>query len=149
MLGKTIRSKPYNSHRDTSLSPSSWEPPNQVNCRWFKANLLLTGRIQFTFATIRHVSDPFIQLQMHSISSNCQSTEKSTTFKLMKKIVVEIVNKKALQILRDLEDVDLIKIHQSLPKTSLVSEIRGTISKKRAKDLDKQLKSLRRWRTNS
>lgn len=67
----------------------------------------------------------------------------------MKKIVVEIVNKKALQILRDLEDVDLIKIHQSLPKTSLVSEIRGTISKKRAKDLDKQLKSLRRWRTNS
>jgi hypothetical protein len=67
----------------------------------------------------------------------------------MKKIVVEIINKKALQILRELENVDLIKIHQDKPKTSLVSEIRGTISKKRAKNLDKQLKSLRQWRTTS
>ncbi|HEY0651746.1 MAG TPA: hypothetical protein VGD65_01420 [Chryseosolibacter sp.] len=64
----------------------------------------------------------------------------------MKKIVVEIVHEKALQILQDLESVDLIKIHPSEPKTSLVSELRGKISKKRAKDLDKDLKNLRQWR---
>lgn len=61
----------------------------------------------------------------------------------MKKIIVEIVNKKALQILKDLESVDLIKIHQSEPKTNLVASLHGTISKKRARDLHKQVKSLR------
>jgi hypothetical protein len=61
----------------------------------------------------------------------------------MKKIVVEIINKKAPQILKDLEDVDLIKIHQSSPKTNLVSDLRGSLTKKKAKNLDKQLKSHR------
>lgn len=66
----------------------------------------------------------------------------------MKKILVEIRHKKALQILKDLEGVNLIKLIPSEPKKRILSKsLRGSLSKKRAVDLEKQLNSMRNeWR---
>jgi hypothetical protein len=62
----------------------------------------------------------------------------------MKKIIVEIRHKKALQILKDLEVVHLIKLHPSEPKKKIAAKsMRGSISKKKAVDLQKQLNSMR------
>ena len=62
----------------------------------------------------------------------------------MKKIIVEIRHKKALQILKDLEVVHLIKLHPSEPKKRVgTKSMRGSISKKKAVDLQKQLNSMR------
>jgi hypothetical protein len=66
----------------------------------------------------------------------------------MKKILVEIRHKKALQILKDLEGVNLIKLIPSEPKKRILSKsLRGSLSKKKAVDLEKQLNSMRNeWR---
>ncbi len=62
----------------------------------------------------------------------------------MKKVVVEIKHKKALPILKDLEVVKLIKLHTTEPKKKLLSKtLRGSISKKKAIDLSKQLNTMR------
>jgi hypothetical protein len=68
--------------------------------------------------------------------------------KVMKKILVEIRHKKALQILKDLEGVNLIKLIPSEPKKRILSKsLRGSLSKKKAVDLEKQLNSMRNeWR---
>jgi hypothetical protein len=69
----------------------------------------------------------------------------------MKKIIIELRNIKALQILKDLELVDLIKI---LPvekqKSSASKAVRGSISKRRATQLTKQITEMRaEWNRNT
>lgn len=62
----------------------------------------------------------------------------------MKKILVEIRHKKALQILKDLEGVNLIKIISAeTKKRSLSKTLRGSLSTKKAEDLEKQLNTMR------
>ena len=56
-------------------------------------------------------------------------------------IKVEIRNKKALQILKDLEMINLIKIIPSEAKKESISKIlRGSLTKKKAENLAEQLK---------
>ncbi len=62
----------------------------------------------------------------------------------MKTILVEIRHKNALQILKDLEMVNLIKIFPPENKKKLISKtLRGSITKKKAEVLGKQLKTMR------
>lgn len=62
----------------------------------------------------------------------------------MKTILVEIRHKNALQILKDLEMVNLIKIFPPEPKKKLISKtLRGSLTKKKAEVLGKQLKTMR------
>lgn len=62
----------------------------------------------------------------------------------MKKILVEIRHKKALQILKDLEGVNLIKLVPSEGRKKTLSKtLRGALSKKKAQDLGKQLNKTR------
>ena len=50
----------------------------------------------------------------------------------MEKIIVEIIHKKALQILKDLEDADLIKLIKSeQPKRMLSKVLEGLFLKKK------------------
>lgn len=62
----------------------------------------------------------------------------------MKTILVELRHERALQILKDLEMVDLIKIFPPETKKKLISKtLRGSLTKKRAEALGKQLKKMR------
>lgn len=62
----------------------------------------------------------------------------------MKTILVEIRHKNALQILKDLEMVNLIKIFPPETKKKLISKtLRGSLTKKKAEVLGKQLKTMR------
>ena len=65
-------------------------------------------------------------------------------------IKVEIKHKKALQILKDLEMVNLIKIIPSEVKKRSISKIlRGSLTKKKAENLGEQLKIMRgEWNRN-
>ena len=65
-------------------------------------------------------------------------------------IKVEIRHKKALQILKDLEMVNLIKIIPSEVKKKSISKIlRGSLTKKKAENLGEQLKKMRgEWNRN-
>lgn len=65
-------------------------------------------------------------------------------------IKVEIRNKKALQILKDLEMINLIKIIPSEAKKESISKIlRGSLTKKKAENLAEQLKKMRgEWNRN-
>jgi hypothetical protein len=57
----------------------------------------------------------------------------------MQTIVIELINKKAMQILRDLEELKLIRLHQGKSKEAdksiKPSQLRGSISKKTTKQL--------------
>ena len=68
----------------------------------------------------------------------------------MNSIKVEIRHKKALQILKDLEMVNLIKIIPSEVKKKSISKIlRGSLTKKKAENLGEQLKKMRgEWNRN-
>lgn len=68
----------------------------------------------------------------------------------MKKIIVEIRHKKALQILKNLEGVNLIKLLPAeTKKKNLSKNLRGSISKKKAQELEKQLHTMRNEWTRS
>jgi len=63
---------------------------------------------------------------------------------LMKVIRIEIRHKNALQILKDLEVVNLIKIMPpETNKKSISKALRGSLTKKKAEELGKQLKTMR------
>lgn len=68
----------------------------------------------------------------------------------MKTIIVEIKDKTAMQILKGLETAALIKLHPSHSKKMLSKSLRGSLTKKKAADLEKQLLTMREgWKTRT
>lgn len=63
----------------------------------------------------------------------------------METIVIEVVNNKALIILKELEDLHLIKLvrKNSAPKEKLSGKYRGVLSKKEGKDLNDHIDKMR------
>lgn len=68
----------------------------------------------------------------------------------MKTVIVELKNIKALQILRGLEEVNLIKLLKvDEHKESLSKSLRGALSAKKADELNSQLDTMRsQWNRN-
>ncbi len=69
----------------------------------------------------------------------------------MKTVTVELRNINALRLLKDLELAKIIRIvyRDKQEKTKLSSRLRGSISKERAKELNKQLEQMRNeWERN-
>lgn len=62
----------------------------------------------------------------------------------MRSITIDILNEKALQLLRDLEKLELIKLHKE-PVQSTVDwlKYKGAMSKESKEDVDRQLDMLR------
>ena len=59
----------------------------------------------------------------------------------METLVIELTNQKAYKLLKDLEDLNIIKV---LKKSSNLSSLRGKIQAKMSnEDIDKQLDALR------
>lgn len=64
----------------------------------------------------------------------------------METVTVEIKSSKAMKLLKDLENLDIIKIHQSEQKSSTkdkASKYRGSISKESADELLKHVDEMR------
>lgn len=64
----------------------------------------------------------------------------------METVTVEIKNSKAMKLLKDLENLDMIRIHQSAQKTEIkdkASKYRGSISAESADRLLKHVKEMR------
>ena len=57
----------------------------------------------------------------------------------METVTVEIKNNKAMKLLKDLENLDIIKIHKTEEKLNKASKYRGSISKKSADRLLKHI----------
>jgi len=70
----------------------------------------------------------------------------------MKTIEVELKHSKALIILRNLEDADIIRLIKSSDKkkTTLSKSLRGSLSKKKSRELHGQLSNMRaEWSRNT
>jgi hypothetical protein len=64
----------------------------------------------------------------------------------MKTVIVELKNKNALRLLKDLELANIIRVvdmDQKENKKKLSERLRGAISKERAKELNEQLNQMR------
>ena len=62
----------------------------------------------------------------------------------MQTLTIEVLNEKALPLLRDLENLDIIRIHPpEEPKRRLSEELRGSITPELAADLHRQLEEMR------
>mgnify|MGYP001153994149 CR=1 FL=1 len=64
----------------------------------------------------------------------------------MKTVTVELRNKNALRLLKDLELANIIRVldkDRKQEKSKLSASLRGAISKKRAKELNEQLNQMR------
>jgi hypothetical protein len=69
----------------------------------------------------------------------------------MKTVIVELRNKNALRLLKDLELANIIRVLDNdtkTEKTKLSSKLRGTISKERAQELNEQLNQMRNERND-
>jgi hypothetical protein len=64
----------------------------------------------------------------------------------MRTVIVELRNKNALRLLKDLELANIIRVLDNdtkTEKTKLSSKLRGAISKERAQELNEQLNQMR------
>lgn len=65
----------------------------------------------------------------------------------MQTITIDIINNKALKLLKDLEQLQLIRLHKEPQKSKLesnfVTKYKGALSKQSVNEIDKQLKELR------
>ncbi|MEO6284429.1 MAG: hypothetical protein ABIN80_00740 [Dyadobacter sp.] len=67
----------------------------------------------------------------------------------METLVVELTHKNALRLLRDLEDMNIIKLHDSSESDSkkLSEKYRGVLSQEESQDLSKHIDEIRNeWR---
>ncbi len=66
---------------------------------------------------------------------------------MVRTVTIDIINEKALQLLEDLENLDLIRMHTNdnpkLTKVNWAKKYKGSMSKQSITDIDKQLKELR------
>jgi len=69
----------------------------------------------------------------------------------MQTIRIEILNQKALKLLKGLETLNLIKVvPERKPSTGVSSQLRGKLSKKTAKALEKHVSEIRNeWGENT
>ncbi len=71
----------------------------------------------------------------------------------MKTVIVELKNRNALRLLKDLElanIIRLISVDKNKENKKLSERLRGSISKKRAEELNQQLTPMRNeWETRS
>ena len=61
-------------------------------------------------------------------------------------LLIQITNQKALGLLRELEELDLIKVlkgNKKAPKTKLSDKYRGIITKEQGKDLNEHVRQMR------
>ncbi len=63
----------------------------------------------------------------------------------MQTITVDIINNKALRLLQDLEEMQLIRLRKekSKPEVNWASKYKGAMSKQSISDIDSQLSELR------
>lgn len=64
----------------------------------------------------------------------------------MQTLTIEVLNEKALPLLRNLENLDIIRIQpppEAPPKRKLSEELRGSITPELAADLHRQLEEMR------
>ena len=63
----------------------------------------------------------------------------------METMIVELTHKRALQLLRDLEALDIIKLHDNadIPKPKLSQKYKGILSKEESQDLSLHISQMR------
>lgn len=65
----------------------------------------------------------------------------------MQTITIDILNKKALKLLEDLEHLQLIRLHKEIKRSSTpanrIRQYKGAMAKQSIDDVDKQLNELR------
>jgi hypothetical protein len=65
----------------------------------------------------------------------------------MKTVTLDILDKKAFNLLKDLEDLNVIRLHESeqvpLQHLKSVKELKGRMTKQSRHDIDQQLNDLR------
>ncbi|MCF2486642.1 hypothetical protein [Dyadobacter sp. CY347] len=68
----------------------------------------------------------------------------------METMIVELTHKRALQLLRDLEALDIIKLHDNsgVQKPKLSEKYKGILSKEESRDLSLHISQMRNEWTN-
>ncbi|MCF2496427.1 MULTISPECIES: hypothetical protein [Dyadobacter] len=63
----------------------------------------------------------------------------------METMIVELTHKRALQLLRDLEAMEIIKLHDNtdVPKPKLSEKYKGILSKEESQDLTRHISQMR------
>ena len=64
---------------------------------------------------------------------------------MIKTITIDVINDKAMQLLEDLEQLKLIRVHKEriLTDSSRIQHLKGAMSKQPIQDIDSQLDELR------